>query len=69
MRVSEKDGGRFIASGISFLRDPETGIGNLSFHRMQINGPDKSGFIMVPRHARRIYDKYSALGKPTPVAV
>lgn len=69
MKVSEKDGGRFIAAGISFLKDPETGIGNISFHRMQIRGPDKTGFIMLPRHARRIYDKYSAMGKPTPVAV
>ena len=69
MRVSERDGGRFIASGIAFMRDPETGIGNISLHRMHIMGRDKTGFIMVPRHARRIYDKYSALGRPTPVAM
>lgn len=69
MRVSALDGGRFIASGVAFVKDPETGAGNLSFHRMQIHGPDKAGFIMLPRHARRIYDKYSALDRPTPVAV
>ena len=68
-KVSEHDAGRFIPSGITFVRDPETGIGNMSLHRMQIMGPDKSGFVMLPRHARRIYDKYSALGRPTPVAV
>lgn len=69
MLVSEKDAGRFIPSGISFVRDPETGIGNMAFHRQQIMGPDKSGFCMVPRHTRRIYDKYSARGLPTPVAI
>ncbi|MEI7740740.1 MAG: UbiD family decarboxylase [Betaproteobacteria bacterium] len=69
MKVSELDSGRFIASGIAFLKDPETGIGNLSFHRMQIKGPQQTGFIMLQRHARRIYDKYSALGQATPVSI
>lgn len=69
MKVSERDAGRFIAAGISFVKDPETGIGNLSFHRQQIKGRDTSGFVMLPRHARHIYDKYSALGKGMPVAI
>lgn len=69
VKVSEHDAGRFIPSGITFVRDPETGIRNMSLHRMQIMGPDKTGFVMLPRHARKIYDKYSALGRPTPVAV
>ena len=69
MKVSERDAGRFIASGISFVRDPETGIGNISYHRQQINSRDTTGFVMVPRHARRIYDKYSAQGKGMPVAI
>lgn len=69
MVVSERDSGRFIPSGISFLKDPETGIGNLSLHRQQVNGRDKTGFVMLPRHARAIYDKYSQRGQPTPVAV
>jgi UbiD family decarboxylase len=69
MKVSERDSGRFIAAGIAFVRDPDTGIGNISFHRQQINGKDKTGFVMLPRHARRIYDKYSARGLAMPVAV
>ncbi len=67
--VSEKDVARYIPSGISIVKDPETGICNMSLHRQQIMGPDKTGFVMVPRHARRIYDKYSARGEPTPVAI
>jgi 2,5-furandicarboxylate decarboxylase 1 len=69
MVVSARDPGRFIPSGISFVKDPETGVGNMSLHRQQIMGRDKTGFVMLPRHARRIYDKYSAQGLPTPVAV
>ncbi len=69
MKVSERDAGRFIASGIAFVKDPDTGIGNISFHRQQITGRDTSGFVMVPRHARRIYDKYSARGQGMPVAI
>ena len=69
MLVSERDSGRFIPSGISFLKDPDTGVGNLSMHRQQVNGRDETGFAMIPRHARAIYDKYSQRGLPTPVAV
>ena len=69
MKVSERDAARFIAAGISFVRDPDTGIGNISFHRQQIKGRDTTGFVMVMRHARRIYDKYSAQGRAMPVAI
>lgn len=69
VKVSERDSGRYIPAGIAFVRDPDTGIGNLSVHRQQVQGRDKTGFLMLPRHMRRIYDKYSARGLPTPVAV
>jgi 2,5-furandicarboxylate decarboxylase 1 len=67
--VSERDSGRYIPSGITFVKDPDTGVGNLSLHRQQINGRDKTGFVMLPRHARAVYDKYSQRGLPTPVAI
>lgn len=69
VKVSERDSARYIPSGIAFVKDPETGVGNLSLHRMEIKGPRKSGFVMLPRHARRIYDKYSQRGQPTPIAI
>jgi len=67
--VSERDSGRFIPSGVTFVKDPDTGVGNMSLHRQQINGRDRTGFLMLPRHARAVYDKYSQRGLPTPVAV
>jgi 2,5-furandicarboxylate decarboxylase 1 len=69
MVTSEKDAGRFLASGMAIIKDPETGIRNISIHRQQIMGKDKTGFIMVPRQARRIYDKYCARNQAMPVAI
>jgi 2,5-furandicarboxylate decarboxylase 1 len=67
--VSARDSGRYIPSGITFVKDPDTGVGNMSLHRQQIMGRDKTGFVMLPRHARAVYDKYSQRGEPTPVAI
>ncbi len=67
--TSEKDGGRYFASGIAFIKDPDTGIRNISVHRQHITGKDKTGFIMVPRQARRIYEKYRERGEAMPVAM
>ena len=67
--TSERDGGRYLASGMAIIKDPDTGIRNVSIHRQQIMAKDKTGFIMVPRQARRIYDKYCKRGLPMPVAM
>lgn len=69
MITSEHDGGRFLASGMAILKDPDTGIRNISIHRQHIMGPDKTGFLMVPRQARRIYEKYCERNEPMPVAI
>jgi 2,5-furandicarboxylate decarboxylase 1 len=69
MKTSEKDGGRYFASGIAVIKDPETGIRNLSVHRQMVTGKNKTGFIMIPRQARQIYDKYCARGEAMPVAM
>jgi 2,5-furandicarboxylate decarboxylase 1 len=69
MITSEKDGGRYMASGMAIIKDPETGHRNMSVHRQQVMGKEKTGFTMVPRHARRIYDKYCDRNEPLPVAI
>lgn len=69
MHTSANDGGRYIASGMAIVKDPDTGIRNISIHRQQILGPDRTGFIMLPRQTRRIYDKYCARGEAMPVAI
>ena len=69
MITSEKDGGRFLASGMAIVKDPETGVRNMSIHRQQIMGRDRTGFLMLHRQARRIYDLYCARGEAMPVAM
>ena len=65
----EFDGGRYFASGIVVIKDPETGIRNVSVHRQQVTAKNKTGFVMLPRQTLRIYDKYRARGEAMPVAI
>ena len=67
--AGQRDGGRVIGSGLMVTKDPETGRRNLSFHRLQIKGPHKSGILLYPRHAWRNYLKYQAKNEPMPVAI
>jgi len=66
---SENDPGPYIASGMAIIKDPETGIRNMSIHRQQVLGPDRTGFLICPRHALRIYQMYQRRGEPMPVAM
>ncbi|MEC7490250.1 MAG: UbiD family decarboxylase [Pseudomonadota bacterium] len=66
---AERDPGPYIASGMAIIKDPETGIRNVSIHRQQIMGPDRTGFLICPRHALRIFQMYQKRGEPMPVAM
>ena len=66
---SENDPGPYIASGMAIIKDPETGIRNMSIHRQQLLGPDRTGFLICPRHALRIYQMYQRRSEPMPVAM
>ena len=66
---SERDPAPYIASGMAIIKDPETGIRNMSIHRQQVLGPDSTGFLICPRHALRIYQMYQARNEPMPVAM
>jgi len=66
---AERDPGPYIASGMAIIKDPETGTRNVSIHRQQIMGPDRTGFLICPRHALRIFQMYQKRGEPMPVAM
>jgi UbiD family decarboxylase len=40
MRYTEKDGGKYIASAVSIVKDPDLGR-NMCFHRLMLLGPNK----------------------------
>jgi UbiD family decarboxylase len=69
MWTSEADPSRYIAAGMCIIKDPETGIRNVSFHRAQLIGPDSTGFLICPRQALKIYQMYGALNRPMEVAM
>lgn len=65
-----KDGGPFITAGVTVGRDPETGIQNLSFQRMQVKSRDKMGIMINSwRHLRDFLKKAEDQNVPLPVAV
>jgi 2,5-furandicarboxylate decarboxylase 1 len=43
MRYTEKDGGKYIASAVSIIRDPEFGARNMCFHRLMLL--DRNRFV------------------------
>src|SRR3990170_5265800 len=67
--AGQRDGGPVIGSGLMVTKDPDTGRRNVSFHRLQIKGADKSGILLYPRHSWRNYLKYQARNEPMPVAI
>lgn len=67
--AGQRDGGPVCGSGLVISKDPETGQRNVSFHRLQIKGKDKSGILLYPRHTWKNYLKYQARNEPMPVAI
>ncbi len=65
-----QDAGRYVGSGILVCKDPDTGVRNLSYQRMQLKGPNRFG---VSLHSRgHIWDhlqRSEKRGKNLEVAV
>jgi len=66
----EEDAGRYITGGVSIANDPDTGVGNLNFTRLQLQGPALLGASL---HSRGdLWDfqrRQEARGKPLEIAV
>jgi 2,5-furandicarboxylate decarboxylase 1 len=64
------DGGRFITGGVVVSKHPETGVGNLSYNRMEILGPRTFGMnINQWRDLQRAHAAAEARDRPLGVAV
>ena len=63
------DAGPFITAGLCVTRDPDTGVRNMSFHRLQVKSKTRTGMLMVPRHSFQNYRKYEARNEPMPIAI
>lgn len=66
----ECDAGRYITNGILIAKDPDTGVRNASFHRLQVNGRNRLGTSL---HSRRDLWNYAQRaeerGEDIPVAI
>src|SRR5207245_10090094 len=65
---SEGDAGRYLGSGVTITRDPETGVRNEAIIRALVRGPRKMGFWMAARHNWAHLMKYQERGLPAPMA-
>ena len=61
MQYYKTDAGRYISSGIIAAKDPDTGICNLSYHRMQCKSPTKFGISLHSR--QHLFDYYQRAEK------
>lgn len=69
-RHFEGDAGRYISSGILVCKDPDTGVRNLSFQRLQVKGPDRFGASLHSRgHIWEHLQRCEARGRNLEVAV
>lgn len=50
MRNFVEDGGKYLTNAMFVAKDPETGVRNASFHRLQVNGKTRFGTSL---HSRR----------------
>jgi len=64
------DGGPYICSGLVIMKDPDTGIYNVSYHRMQLKEKNRLGISLHSRrHAFDIHRRMERKGKPLEVAI
>lgn len=67
---SDRDGGAYFTSAMFIAKDPDTGVGNLSYHRSMYISDDELRCRLAPRHHLTIYhEKAEAEGKPLEAAM
>lgn len=64
------DSGRYMTAGIVIVRDPETGVYNASYHRLQLCSGNRVAIKLdFGRHLRLAFDRAKERGEHLPVAV
>jgi len=70
LKYHEKDAGKYITAGVVLAKDPDTGVHNLSFHRMEYVDDTKLKIRITPgNHLEDIYKKAELAGKPLEIAI
>jgi 4-hydroxy-3-polyprenylbenzoate decarboxylase len=67
---TRRDAGSFFNLGLMRADDPETGVSDVTIHRMCVLGPDRMSVSFTPgRHIDEFRLKAEAKGQPLPVSV
>jgi 2,5-furandicarboxylate decarboxylase 1 len=66
---NELDSGAYITAGLLIARRPDTGVQNVSIHRLQVNGRNRLGALLLPRHTLAFFAEREAAGEDLEVAV
>lgn len=65
-----KDGGPYYSSSVVIAKDPETGVRNLSVHRLMVLGKNRLAILMdVGRHLRDYYERAEKMGKSLEITI
>jgi 2,5-furandicarboxylate decarboxylase 1 len=66
---NEHDGGPYVTAGLMITRNPRTGVQNVSIHRCQLQGPNRLGVLLLPRHAHMFFEMAEEGGRPLEAAI
>jgi 2,5-furandicarboxylate decarboxylase 1 len=66
---NEHDHGAYITAGLLIARRPDTGVQNVSIHRLQVSGPDRLGALLLPRHTLAFFAEQEQAGVDLDIAI
>lgn len=66
---NEHDHGAYITAGLLIARRPDTGVQNVSIHRLQVSGPDRLGALLLPRHTLSFFHQQEREGADLDIAI
>jgi 2,5-furandicarboxylate decarboxylase 1 len=70
LRHFEQDADRYITNAIVVAKDPDTGLRNASFHRMQLKGPHRLGTSLHSRrHLWNYVQRAEERNEPVPIII
>jgi len=66
-----EDAGPYVTMGMCYASDPETGISDVTIHRLCLQSKDEISMYFVPgaRHLSVFREKAEAAGKPLPISI
>jgi UbiD family decarboxylase len=66
-----EDAGPYVTMGMCYASDPETGISDITIHRLCLQSEDEMSIWITPgaRHIGAFFEKAQKLGKPLPISV